>query len=240
MERFKKEVGGEIKKLDEKINKIEMAWRNREKETRGKVEKLEKKIKEMESKIEVIEKEKEESRKETERQGKLEDTDTEEEGEVNRERTETKKELMEIKRRLQEKEKQERRNNIVIKGLEKKEKSLEEIARAFLEKEFGIKEEVGKIDILEKSRREIAVVELKDWEIKQRIMSVKSKLGERKIYIEHDLTREEKEVQKILRERAREERREGRKVKVGYRKLVIDGTQFVWNEERKMIVEKNE
>lgn len=25
MERFKKEVGGEIKKLDEKINKIEMA-----------------------------------------------------------------------------------------------------------------------------------------------------------------------------------------------------------------------
>lgn len=202
------------------------------------MEKLEKKIKEMESKIEVIEKEKEESRKETERQDKLEDTDTEEEGEVNRERTETKKELMEIKRRLQEKEKQERRNNIVIKGLEKKEKSLEEIARAFLEKEFGIKEGIGKIDILGKSRREIVVVELKDWETKQRIMSAKSKLGERKIYIEHDLTREEREVQK-MRERTREERREGRKVKVGYKKLVIDGTQFVWNEERKMIVEKN-
>lgn len=42
-----------------------------------------------------------------------------------------------------------------------------------------------------------------------------------------------------MRERAREERREERKVKVEYRKLVIDGTQFVWNEERKMIVEKN-
>lgn len=113
-----------------------------------------------------------------------------------------------------------------------------------MEKEFGIKEEVGKIDIgtrkgLGKNRREIVVVELKDWETKQRIMSVKSKLGERKIYIEHDLTREEREVQKILRKRAREERREGRKVKVGYRKLVIDETQFVWNKERKMIVEKN-
>lgn len=63
----------------------------------------------------------------------MEDTDTEE-GEVNRERTEIKKELMEIKRRLQEKEKQERRNNIVIKGLEKKEKSLKEITRAFWKK----------------------------------------------------------------------------------------------------------
>lgn len=112
-----------------------------------------------------------------------------------------------------------------------------------MEKEFGIKG-VGKIDIgarkgLKKSRRKIVVMELKDWETKQRIMSVKSKLGERKIYIEHDLTREEREVQKILIEKAREERREGRKVKVGYRKLVIDETQFVWNEQRKMIVEKN-
>lgn len=47
---------------------------------------------------------------------------------------------------------------------------MKEIAKAFLEKVFGIKEEVGKIDILRKSRRKIAVVELKDQKIKQRIM----------------------------------------------------------------------
>lgn len=241
MERDRKEVREEIRKLEEKINNVEKAWRNREEDTCDKVEKLEKKIKEMECKVEVIEKEKEESRKnKMERKGKMGDSNTTTEAEDNRERMETKKELMEIKRRLQKKEKRDRRNNIVIKGLENKEKSIEKMAREFLEKEFGIKEGVGKIDTVGKGKRELAVVELKDWETKQKIMREKSKLGERKIYIDHDLTKEEREVQRILIERAREERIKGKKVKIGYRKLVIDGTQFIWNEEKQIIVAKNE
>lgn len=61
----------EIRKLDEKINNIEKAWRNREGETCVKVEKLEEKLKKMKSKLEALEKEKEESRKKNkmERQG---------------------------------------------------------------------------------------------------------------------------------------------------------------------------
>lgn len=39
-------------------------------------------------------------------------------------------------------------------------------------------------------------MELKDWEAKQKIMREKSKLGERMIYIDHDLTKEERKVQK--------------------------------------------
>lgn len=69
-----------------------------------------------------------------------------------------------------------------------------EIALEFLKNEFGLKEEVGKIIIVGKSKKEIALVELKDWEAKQKIMREKSKLGERKIYIDHDLTKEEREV----------------------------------------------
>lgn len=216
MERNRKEVREDIRKLEEKINNVEKAWRNREEDTCDKVEKLEKMIKEMECKVEVIEKEKEESRKnKMERKGKIGDSNTTREAEDNRERMEIKKELMEIKRRLQEKEKRDRRNNIVIKGLENKEKSIEKMAREFLEKEFGIKKGVGKIDTVGKGKRELAVMELKDWETKQKIMREKGKLGERKIYIDHDLTKEEREVQRI--ERAREERIKGKKVKIGYR-----------------------
>lgn len=96
---------------------------------------------------------------------------------------------------------------------------MEEIAIEFLKNEFGLKEEgVGKIIIVRKSKKEIALVELKYWETKQKIMREKSKLGERKIYIDHDLTKEERKIQRMIVERAREERVKGRKVKVGYRK----------------------
>lgn len=195
-------------------------------------------MKEMESRLE---KEKEESWKnKAVNQDKMGDTDTMRVAKDFRKRWKTEKDLTEIKRRLREKEKWERRNNIVIKGLEKKEKGMEEIAIEFLKNEFGLKEEgVGKIIIVGKSKKEIALVELKEWEAKQKIMREKSKLGERKIYIDHDLTKEEREVQRMMVERAREERIKGRKVKVGYRKLTIDRTQFIWNEEREMIVAKN-
>lgn len=228
MERDRKEVREEIRKLEENIKNVEMAWRDREEEICDKVEKLEREMKEMESRLEIIEKEKEESWKnKAVSQDKMGDTDTMRVAEDFRERWETKKDLTEIKRRLREKEKWERRNNIVIKGLEKKEKGMEEIAIEFLKNEFGLKKGVGKIIIVRKSKKEIALVELKDWEAKQKIMREKSKLGERKIYIDHDLTKEERKVQRMIVERAREERVKGRKVKVGYRKLIIDGTQFI-------------
>lgn len=240
MERDRKEVREEIRKLEENIKNVEMAWRDREEEICDKVEKLEREMKEMESRLEIIEKEKEESWKnKAVSQDKMGDTDTMRVAEDFRERWETKKNLTEIKRRLREKEKWERRNNIVIKGLEKKEKGMEEIEIEFLKNEFGLKEGVGKIIIVGKSKKEIALVELKDWKAKQKIMIEKNKLGERKIYIDHDLTKKERKVQRMIIERAREERVKGRKVKVGYRKLIIDGTQFIWNEEREMIVAKN-
>jgi hypothetical protein len=54
----------------------------------------------------------------------------------------------------------------------------------------------------------------------------KSKLKERKddrMYTADDLTKEERETQKKLRELAREERDRGKRVKIGYRKIQING-----------------
>jgi hypothetical protein len=44
------------------------------------------------------------------------------------------------------------------------------------------------------------------------------------MYIDDDLTKEERETQKKLRELAREERDRGKRVKIGYRKIQITGT----------------
>jgi hypothetical protein len=42
----------------------------------------------------------------------------------------------------------------------------------------------------------------------------------------------EREMQKKLRTIAKEGKREGKEVKVGYRKITIGGVQWRWNEER--------
>jgi hypothetical protein len=62
------------------------------------------------------------------------------------------------------------------------------------------------------------------WKQKKNIMLNRSKLKERKgerMYIDDDLTNEERKTQKILREVTREER--GKRVKIGYRKIQING-----------------
>jgi hypothetical protein len=46
------------------------------------------------------------------------------------------------------------------------------------------------------------------------------------MYIDDDLTKEERETQKKLRELAREERDRGKRVKIGYWKIQINGEWF--------------
>lgn len=67
----------------------------------------------------------------------------------------------------------------------------------------------------------MAVVELIDWRTKQVVMSKKEKLKSEKIFIDHDLTIRERDIQKQIKER--EKRKNGKKVKIGYKKLNIEG-----------------
>jgi hypothetical protein len=69
------------------------------------------------------------------------------------------------------------------------------------------------------------------------MMLNKSKLKERKgerMYINDDLTNEERKTQKKLTEVAREEKDRGKREKIGCRKKQINGEGFIWDErERK-------
>jgi len=64
------------------------------------------------------------------------------------------------------------------------------------------------------------------------------KLGIRKIYIDKDLTQEEREVQSKLREVAKSKKANGRRRRVGYRRIEIEGQMYIWNEEENIIVKK--
>jgi hypothetical protein len=57
----------------------------------------------------------------------------------------------------------------------------------------------------------------------------------KKVYIDDDLTKEERETQKKLRELAREERDRGKRVKIGYRKIQINGDWFRWDKRQEKL-----
>jgi len=63
------------------------------------------------------------------------------------------------------------------------------------------------------------------------------KLGSRKIYIDNDLTQKEREVQRKLREVARDEKANGRR-RVRYRRIEIEGQMYIWNKEENRILKK--
>lgn len=88
----------------------------------------------------------------------------------------------------------------------KKKSNFREMIKTFLEKKFRLivgREE----DILGGKEKEIALVKLKDWETKTKLIKAKRKLGKKKKFIDFDLTKEEREDQRIIRERANKERR---------------------------------
>ena len=72
-------------------------------------------------------------------------------------------------------------------------------------------------------------MELAEWKDKKKVLEAKIRLKGSQIYIDDDLTREEREVQVALRNKAKEERKKGNVVWVGYRKMRIQDEWWVWN-----------
>jgi len=58
----------------------------------------------------------------------------------------------------------------------------------------------------------------------------KQKLTGTNIYIDGKLTRAEKEIQRTIREISRVEQSKGKKVKVRYKKMEIEGKTLQWSE----------
>ncbi|XP_011688394.1 PREDICTED: uncharacterized protein PF11_0207-like [Wasmannia auropunctata] len=208
MKREVREMKEKMNGVEDKMNKAEEGWKLREKRLEGRIDKMEEKIKEIEQ---------ERDREKTGNGERNIDKQQTKEMEV------TRAEVRQLKKVIEEKERKERKNNLVIRGLKRGEGDWRETAKDFLAKEFGVKEGVKRIQIVGKEGREAIIVEMSGWELKEEIMKEKKKLGNRRIYIDHDLTPEERQVQWKIRERAKKEKLEGKQVKIGYRKIIIQG-----------------
>ena len=113
---------------------------------------------------------------------------------------------------------------------------IKEDTERFLRAELGFEGEVSAARKVGKNRN-VIVAKIDTFKNKQEIMKNKTKLTNKPIFINNDMTVKERDIQRILRNRAREEREEGKEVRVGYKTIRIADKQFRWDEERQQIVE---
>ncbi|KAI4465545.1 hypothetical protein MML48_3g00012184 [Holotrichia oblita] len=129
---------------------------------------------------------------------------------------------------------EKRRKNVIVQGLEisvNNPKELKTKMENFIEKELGA---AIKIESAIKLGEKTCLIELNSKDDKATVMSNKSKLRnhKQKIYINDDLTKKEREKQKLIRTFAKEETEKGKVVKIGYNRVIVNGEEWRWDKEK--------
>lgn len=157
---------------------------------------------------------------------------------LKKENKDLKKEINEMRQKMEKTEinveycqKVSKRNNLVIKGLPintNDNETIKEDMQNFIKQELGIQ---AKICRASRINDRMCTIEMQMFEDKMKILRAKSKLRNKRedqIYIDCDYTLKEIDMQKNLREIAARERKNGKKVKMGYNFLIINGTKRKW------------
>ena len=135
-----------------------------------------------------------------------------------------------LENRIEQKDRYERRNNIVIKGLQINKENAEKEVEEMIKKNIGVEVKVIEAISLDgKQSNKIILAKLEHSRQKNMLMKNKYKLRGTTCYIENDLTKEEQEIQRKIVTRAKEERNKGLRIRIGYKKLIIEGKKYTWN-----------
>lgn len=226
MRRDNSRMQQELKDMKMMMREKEMQWEKEKKEIVGRLNQVEDKIK--------LIGEKEDCNNNSTFEKKLIELEEKVQAEARRRSEEEKSEEVEAMRRLIEKqERRDRKNNVVVRGLRVNKEGTKEQIERFFREEMDAKSEVVWAKEVGSQGKEVIIAGLRNWEEKQEVMRNKYKLRGSKVFVNHDLTRAEREIQSRILEAAREERRKGREVKVGYQKIRVDGKWIEWVERTK-------
>ncbi|XP_032684298.1 trichohyalin-like [Odontomachus brunneus] len=222
-----KEVKAELREVKE--GRTEMReWME---EMRRRLDSLEKRVEEMEKDKGGEEKEEECGEKKVKE--KIEQLELGRKGEM--------KEVEERMKRLElegeKRKREERKRNIIVKGVKAKEEGIEGL-RKEIEEIVGVTGAVVRVEGMRsigyknKEGREMVWVRLASVGEKIEVMKGKAKLRERGEWIVDDLTEKERRIEWWIKREAERNRREGRRLRVGYMKTWIEGKLWVWDEFR--------
>lgn len=143
-----------------------------------------------------------------------------------------------LENKIEYMEKKEKKCNVIIKGLHVKENDVNEKVNTMLQEKLDIGIKVKTIMIIPNNKGPIIVAQTESWKDKEAIMKSKNKLNGTNIYIENDLTVEERVIQTTLRKMAKDEREKGNKVVVKYNKIIINNKTWVWDKKLKNLAPK--
>lgn len=204
----------EIERMKEELNRREDSWQKERREIREEVKKLKQELEEL----------RKEKSKAVEGKGK----------EIVGVTSEVEERIGRMERLWEGREREERKKNVVVKGLkEKGEKMINEIE--YILKGIEAEVKVEDVRIVEAGRKEwggMAVVRLGSAEEKRRVMENKKKLKGGKIWIDEDLSWKERRARYRLRQIAIREEAKGARVWIGKGRLCIEGVWWLWDEEK--------
>ena len=125
-----------------------------------------------------------------------------------------------------------KRKNLVISNMPDSTDGVEKMVQRLFQEVLKVKVKPIEAKVIARCRDggNMVLVCMKDLREKLEVMRWKHKLStlDRKMFVMDDLTREERSVQKEIRERVKEEKRKGNQWKVGYRKVCMEGQWVPW------------
>ncbi|KAF2894833.1 hypothetical protein ILUMI_11341 [Ignelater luminosus] len=126
-----------------------------------------------------------------------------------------------LEMKLEQKDKEDKNKNIVIRGLEVEEKEASKSVEVLIKEKLGISASIEKTDVINmKSNQKIIIVKVTTWKDKKEIMQQKRKLKGTNIFIDEDRTKDERRIQRLIREKSYVEKRKRNKERVGSKKFV--------------------
>lgn len=139
--------------------------------------------------------------------------------------------LSQLERKTEKEEKEKRKTNIVITGINSQKGNSPEDISTFVKDKIGVDVTVYETKTIKTNGTDLTIAKLGSLEQKIAIMKAKWKLKNipGKIYIDDDLTPMERNIQRKLREIGRQERKKNHYVKVGYQKIKIDEKIYKWD-----------
>lgn len=151
-----------------------------------------------------------------------------------------KKELLEKINKLEEidrkRDQEHRRKNIIIRGLKTEKNDIRTEVEDFIEANLNLKIDLeSAIKIKPANGEDFLKIRVKSTEDKKNIIEKKASLKGTQIYLDDDLTRDDREVQRKIYNIAKEERSRGNIAKIGYKKIYINNQLWVWKDEQGIV-----
>ncbi|XP_063907438.1 uncharacterized protein LOC135125710 [Zophobas morio] len=142
-----------------------------------------------------------------------------------------------LENKMEKMEKENKKNNVIITGMEINNNNEEEIITKAEEIIKHLKVE-AKIKKTKRIKGTMCVIEMETFQQKLKVMEHKWKLSNiqsGKIFITSDLTERERQIQKEIKEIRDEEKKKNSNVKMGYQRLFVGGKKYIWNKEKKCL-----